>query len=253
MTNIYGLFDPRQPDVVMYVGKGNERRVTFHWQEFINHRKASNGLLLHWFNQLQADGVRPEWRFLEVVDDAAWEGAEIKWIAYWREHNPKLCNLAKGGNSPAGKGIIKNYDVVKALYPDHFSKMGKLGGHKGGLKGGPAYHVKYRGTKKYFEDASKGGQISYAIHTDAWNRGAAKAGHKVGSANLKHAWAHKRDVMINNQRAAASRGGKIGGKRMHALHPGLISRAMFAAMHIRWHVKRNKPNPTCWLCQTEAE
>lgn len=170
-TSIYGLVDPRRPDWVMYVGKGLEKRVNFHWKFFVRNGKATNALLRRWFEQLKADGVEPSFIFLEEnVSD--WQEAEREWIAAWRRVNSQLCNIADGGNQwPkwAGKiggrrriekhgnpstleGCIKGGKIsVKKMSIETLRRAGHLGGtknhklhaaeqvewgHKGGLKGG---------------------------------------------------------------------------------------------------------------------
>jgi hypothetical protein len=99
-TAIYGLYDPRQPRMVMYVGKGLAKRAAHHWPEFVKHGTAENKLELAWFEQLRAAGVEPVWHFLETnVPVRRWHSREKAWSAYWRERNPNLCNVSKGGNA----------------------------------------------------------------------------------------------------------------------------------------------------------
>src|SRR5690348_10145349 len=94
-TCIYGLFDPRQSNIIMYVGKGLKRRAQLHWR--YRKTKVVNSLVRNWFERLEKEGIEPSWRFLEenVIN---WEECERYWIAYWREKNPDLCNIADGGN-----------------------------------------------------------------------------------------------------------------------------------------------------------
>ena len=98
-TNIYGLYDPQEPDLMMYVGKGRGADpAVAHWRNFLKTGRAVSGRLRRWFEKLEADGVKPQFRILETVPLSDWEAAEKKWIAYWRERNLDLCNVLDGGN-----------------------------------------------------------------------------------------------------------------------------------------------------------
>jgi hypothetical protein len=97
-TAIYGLYDPRRPRTIRYVGKGLARRAKEHWKEFLRSGYTVNKRLLAWFKELQAAGVAPCWRFLET-GLRNWVRREQFWIAYWRRRNPELCNVLDGGNT----------------------------------------------------------------------------------------------------------------------------------------------------------
>jgi hypothetical protein len=107
-TAIYGLFDPREPEVIFYVGKGLARRAACHWKNFRKYGDAVSGNLRRRFESLQATGVEPGWRFLEDnVSLDGWEEREDFWILHWREKNPQLCNVLLGGNQyPPNAGRI---------------------------------------------------------------------------------------------------------------------------------------------------
>lgn len=140
VTSIYGLYDPTFPSLIMYVGKGLSARASSHWKSFIREGKSVNAKLYHWFKSIKAAGSIPEWRFLEenVTD---WQDAEIKWIAYWRKHNPGLCNILAGGNQ----------------WPIESNRLGGLNqsredkiraGRSGGAVGGCRVHELYPGMAK---------------------------------------------------------------------------------------------------------
>jgi len=133
ITCIYGLFDPRSPDVVMYVGKGGEKRAAHHWKEFLAKGTAENAKQRSWFEKLQTEGIEPGWKFLEenVVD---WERAEKKWIIYWQLNNPNLCNVRSGGNQVSQHHSKLGGRTTRDLHPNLFSEMGKKGGIVGGLR-----------------------------------------------------------------------------------------------------------------------
>ena len=95
---IYGLFDPRTPNVIMYVGKANNagKRLRTHIREARNAkcptRKAK------WILSLLAADVHPSVCILETVTRSNWRSRERYWIAHWRRLNPCMLNLADGGN-----------------------------------------------------------------------------------------------------------------------------------------------------------
>jgi len=106
-TCIYGLFDPREPWLMMYVGKGRKERTQAHWKDFVRTDRAVNRKLLGWFRRLKSSGVVPSWKFIEEnIPVEKWEQRERFWIAEWREVNPKLCNISDGGvRVPSSKKV----------------------------------------------------------------------------------------------------------------------------------------------------
>jgi hypothetical protein len=146
MTGIYGLYDPRLPDIIMYVGKGGESRPVCHWRHFVKTGMAVNALLRRWFAQLEADGVVPGYRFLEE-NVADWQKAERSWVACLRVINPALCNVAHGGNAGSLDGHslggkiggrvqgcknVENGHLASLRTKEHQSAAGKIGGRVGG-------------------------------------------------------------------------------------------------------------------------
>src|SRR5579862_5194402 len=99
MTCIYGLYDPRYPFTICYVGKGLAKRAQSHWKFFLRTGKAVNARMRNGFERLKAEGITPAWRFLEE-DVLDWEVAERAWIYFWRIFNRDLWNVADGGNDP---------------------------------------------------------------------------------------------------------------------------------------------------------
>jgi hypothetical protein len=101
-TVIYGLFDPRQPKIICYVGSGRQPDpAANHWNGFCNSGYACNGRLRCWFQKLQKEGYGPQWRMLENVKSGytkdglreAGDAREEYWIRYWQKRNPKICNI----------------------------------------------------------------------------------------------------------------------------------------------------------------
>ena len=93
-VSIYALFDPRQPEVVRYVGKTckkPETRRTRHVGE------ARRGIKNHrgcWIRSLLADGIVPGVRLLAEVPSSDWQKQEQTFIALYRD---TLANSTDGG------------------------------------------------------------------------------------------------------------------------------------------------------------
>jgi hypothetical protein len=168
VTCIYGLCDPRVPHIVMYVGKGLEKRAQHHWKYFLNQGKAVNTPLRRWFERLRTDGIKPIWCLLEenVLD---WEAAERAWIAFWRIFNRGLCNIANGGNYPnisaeekieigRRSGIIQG--KINASKPGFLSSLGFKFGHLGGKRTKELHaEAQRKWCKQSKETCSKAGKI----------------------------------------------------------------------------------------------
>lgn len=100
---IYTLADPREPDLVRYVGVTNDphRRLREH------RNRAATGedqtYCGNWKRTLLRDNVRP---ILTVIDQGtgdAWVLAEVKWVEHFRSQvGDRLCNLTEGGVGARG-------------------------------------------------------------------------------------------------------------------------------------------------------
>lgn len=100
---IYGLYDPRRPEIMMYVGKTNN-----HWSRLYYHRKNAKSeksfTPKQWFRDLQSQGIEPQIKVLERCPFSEWRAREIALIAEWRIKNPNLLNKHAGGNGTDVKG-----------------------------------------------------------------------------------------------------------------------------------------------------
>lgn len=89
--SVYALVDPRD-EQVRYVGKSVavETRIKAHLRDRSATRKA------RWVRALQREGRVPEVLILET-GAGDWQGAEVKWIAYFRAAGCDLTNATSGG------------------------------------------------------------------------------------------------------------------------------------------------------------
>jgi hypothetical protein len=258
ITAIYGLFDPRNPEVVMYVGKGLSQRASQHWKDFLSKGMTTNAPLRLWFNKLRSEGVELGWCFLEenLVD---WENAERKWIAYWREKNPELCNVAPGGNSFSLESSRLGGFTKAKLYPNAGRDLGLKHGYKGSLGksvGGRKTHQLHPNLA--FENGKKGGLVGghrvHELHPEMAHQ-CGKLVHRLHptlaseNGHRTHEL-HKDDANYGELKARGTR-------RMNELYPQMAKEAGKmggkiggpAACHKRWHLDRGIINPNCKLCQ----
>ena len=101
-TFIYGLVDPRSPEVIRYVGKANdvEERLRRHLR-MGKRGFRHNNKLLKWIEELLAAELKPSIVVLEEVCFDDWQQCEKRWIVKMREANPDLLNLSSGGDGLA--------------------------------------------------------------------------------------------------------------------------------------------------------
>jgi hypothetical protein len=100
---IYVLSDPRTPEQVRYVGVTHctpKSRLGRHLGD------ARKGKGTHhsarWLRSLLNVGLEPKIRVIEQGAGPGWEGAEIRWIAWHKDHGFDLTNHALGGQGPIG-------------------------------------------------------------------------------------------------------------------------------------------------------
>jgi hypothetical protein len=60
---------------------------------------GSNQRLRNWMKIVYPTGALGQ-RILEAVSASRWRERERYWIAFWRQQNPSLLNMAAGGNDP---------------------------------------------------------------------------------------------------------------------------------------------------------
>lgn len=82
MTLIYGLFDRKNPELIMYVGK-TERTLK---QRLKEHRRVwASRMIKEWVKSTRI-GIR----LLQEVPTELWQPFEEWWVRHWREKNPAL-------------------------------------------------------------------------------------------------------------------------------------------------------------------
>jgi hypothetical protein len=230
ITCIYGLFDPRSPGMIMYVGKGLAARAQSHWKKFLVNGDAINFLVRRWLGKLKTEGIEPSWRFLEE-NVTNWEERERYWIAYWRDKNPELCNVSNGGN------------YVRLTAEEKF-RASQLGGLAGGSKGAKRVH------ELHPDLASKNMQ-----HAWDFNRGkmlevtslGGSAAARLGRSGLITAWREKPEEMTKHAKENASLGGAAA-KEFFKNNPEIARANGVKKAHDRWHVNRHLINSNCRLC-----
>jgi hypothetical protein len=129
---IYGLFDPRRPKILFYVGKGTApckrcgatyQRARWQISCFRRGKPIGNKFLLSWFRKLRSQKVEASWKIIEIVSISTWKARERYWIAFWRKKNPALCNIGNGGEDfgPSGR--------ANALKPGYMRRIGLISRH----------------------------------------------------------------------------------------------------------------------------
>jgi hypothetical protein len=234
-VHIYGLFDPRSADIIMYVGKGGDKRPQGHWRIFVKTGGAVNARLRHWLKKLQDEGVVPGWRFLqENVED--WQTAERKWIAYWRFENPNLCNVADGGNAWPLKSCSlggQNGGRENARRHGHefFVRIGGLGDKVGKAKGGRRRKQLYPGMAS--EWGRRGGEALRGNLTDEARKKMSEA--KKGKPSPRKGVILSPEIRQRMSEAALTR--DAAGNQKY--------------LHTRWHETRGIINPECQYCSPD--
>lgn len=96
MVEIYALTDPESGEV-RYIGKANnaQKRLKAHLSE--TRRKTP---LYCWIQSLRARGLVPGLKIIALCPSGEWKNEEIKAINAERLINPKLLNIAEGGDEP---------------------------------------------------------------------------------------------------------------------------------------------------------
>jgi len=115
-TNIYGLVDPRDIDLVRYIGKANnvEERFNGHLKEYHKCETIKKiNKKVNWFKSLKKQNLVPELVFIESVPMDNWQEMERHYIKLYKSFGARLVNSTEGGD---GVGCVteeqrKNYGL----------------------------------------------------------------------------------------------------------------------------------------------
>lgn len=119
---IYALFDPREPDVVRYIGK------TMHPETRLNaHIRNSKYLKCHrssWIVSLLRDGIQPTMRIVSICPESVWQEFERVTVAKYKSENLTNGNEGGiGGGTPEPWVIEKISKSRKAIAPRIAEKL----------------------------------------------------------------------------------------------------------------------------------
>jgi hypothetical protein len=99
---VYGLYDPREPDHIRYVGitfRGVNRRCNDHVHTA---RKGGKTYRDAWVRTLLREDILPDYVVLEEGNGCGWKDREGYWILYFRECGNRMTNLTDGGDGAVG-------------------------------------------------------------------------------------------------------------------------------------------------------
>jgi len=132
---IYALSDPRDVDIVRYVGKTVQKpakRLAKHIMDASSCKQPNHRT--NWIRSLLAVGVSPVMRILEVVDPVEEFTAERRWIASLKIEHP-LVNGTDGGQGQSGRvlsdatkrkiGIANSNRAISVEHRQKISKSNK--------------------------------------------------------------------------------------------------------------------------------
>lgn len=132
--SIYALKHPRTGQIC-YVGwtsRSINRRLQAHVQQAVTTRRKVRGNAKNrWVLSLLSIGMKPEMVVLESGTGDGWKLAEPKWIAFYRQQNPKLLNRSDGGEG--NPGYVFTAEVRK-----------KISDKNKGRKNSPEHQAKWR-------------------------------------------------------------------------------------------------------------
>lgn len=120
MIQIYGLYDPREPHIVKYVGK-TKMTLIKRLQAHIDESKKSNSLThkINWIKKLLKENIRPEIRLIEICEENIWQEKEKYYIKKYR----KVFNLTNTSDGGFGGSIGKTQSIIKYSLDGEFIKI----------------------------------------------------------------------------------------------------------------------------------
>jgi group I intron endonuclease len=164
MVVIYKIVDPRNIDVVRYVGKtimGIEKRMRAHLHCARINRKTP---LYLWMSKVIKEGVIPLIIEIEEVSEIDWADREIYWIKYFREKNgDKILNISLGGES--NLGVSPSEETRQKISLSNKGKVSFWKGkklseeHKKNIGLGGVGKIRTEETKKNISNSLKGRKL----------------------------------------------------------------------------------------------
>lgn len=103
LTNIYGLSDPRKPEMIRYIGKTIiyiEDRLNAHISDANKKELRGKGQRKNnWIYGLLEQGVKPITSLIAIVRTSQWEEKEKHYIKLFKSFGAKLTNGTDGGDT----------------------------------------------------------------------------------------------------------------------------------------------------------
>lgn len=110
-VKIYSLSNPITNEI-FYIGRTKARlsaRLSSHYY-CSRHNSTPRDIYIA---SLIKHGLKPIIKVIEDVEEVIWREKEKYWIAYYRNINPNLTNLAEGGEGPLG--VIRQEETIKTM------------------------------------------------------------------------------------------------------------------------------------------
>lgn len=95
---IYGIFDPREPEHIRYIGKTKFtliKRLGQHISSSLEYKRS--GLKQDWIKKLINEGIRPDIKLICVTTEEHWEDIERYLIKQYKDDGHELLNIHRGG------------------------------------------------------------------------------------------------------------------------------------------------------------
>jgi hypothetical protein len=157
-TFIYGLYDPRNPIDVRYIGKANDIRLRLeaHASLARNPKSIRNLRLLGWIRRLLSDGIKPRISVLEECKISQWRDREKFWIEKSRLERNSILNIDDGGNGIA----FINDETRRRMSEAHKGKNHSLE-HRRNIGLGQLGNKRGEATRKKQSDIAKARGIAH--------------------------------------------------------------------------------------------
>ena len=123
---IYGLFDPREPEHIRYIGKTNKNRLysrMFMHKKTVKYENDNNNHRINWMKKLHNANIEFQYIILEECFSYNWKEKEQYWIKKSKEEGHILTNSTAGGD-----GCVEpTPELRKKLSESHRGNKARLG------------------------------------------------------------------------------------------------------------------------------